>query len=189
MFLVFAFTSLFRMRSLLCSGREAFVTRHFFFLLLPQPPGVSHGLHLVVCAVVVCDQQQHQQSEAASKCMFGGGSFLASRVSVSLAIDDDATRQAGGSTQEASASLQTEPEVFLFLPMAAAADGGSFSPHMLQVGAQAVRHATLSHNVQRPSVSSVELEAEQRLHRGGQGPGVGVASVVVFGIGQPQRHS
>jgi hypothetical protein len=169
-------------------GRKAFVSRHFFFL--PQPPGVSHGLHLVVCAVVVCDKQQHQQNDAPFKCMFGGGSFLASQVSVSLAIDDDATRQAGG--QEESARLQTEPEVFLFLPMAAAGDGSSFSPHMLQVGAQAARHtshAALSRNVQRTSVSSVELEAEQPVHRGGQAHAVDVASVVVFGIGQPQRQS
>jgi hypothetical protein len=76
-------------------------------------------------------QQQQQQQQLPAKCLFSGGSFNFSRVSVSLKLSP--SRQVQLSSRQARDHATTSDDGFLFLPMAAAADGSSFPPDMLQV--------------------------------------------------------
>jgi hypothetical protein len=108
--------------------------------LLPfrQPPGVSHGLHLIVCGVVACsqqEQQQQQQQQEPVKCLFNSASYVASRVSVSLALDPSLVLYPAPLRPLAASLAESQREAagYVFLPMAAAANGSSFPPHMLRV--------------------------------------------------------
>jgi len=185
----------------------------------------------VACAVVVCTQQQQQQQQQADDtCAFGGGSFMATRISLSLTQNPSQTALDLSEEPLDSSQRVSTPSSFLFLPMAAAADGTSLPPHMLQVMMMMMlmvmmmmmlmlmvmmmltrmllvntramcrvhhfaRHMSLfigytshvtrhtphvtRHTSQVTSSSSIVLQTEEQ-----QGGGLGVSSVVVFGIDQ-----
>ncbi len=121
-------------------------------------------------------------------CLFDRGFFLATRVAVSLTVDSAVAHYLHDTKR---ASLQPAPESFLFLPMAAAANGSSFPPHALQASIRYMKRHTshiTSHFLQKTGISSIQLDLleqhEQMAESDPPGPGAGVASVVVFGIGQ-----
>ncbi len=85
----------------------------------------------MACAVVVCapPPPQQQQQQLPAKCLFGGSSFNVSRVSVSLKLNP---RPRQLPSRQSHDDTKASDDGFLFLAMAAAADGGSFPPYMLQ---------------------------------------------------------